>query len=164
MNPLLARSMVNLCRLHHGETLVDPFCGTGGLLLEGKSLGAQIIAVELDTKTLAGAKKNIYEHGHLIKGDARQLPLRIVHKIVTDPPYGRSASTKGASLPHLIKQFLFHNSNIIEENAIICFALPSEYSLDEIMPADLYTCLERHDYFIHRSLTRKIYVLRRTSL
>ncbi|MFX1538587.1 MAG: THUMP domain-containing protein, partial [Promethearchaeota archaeon] len=34
MNPLLQRTMVNLATLKFGEWLLDPFCGTGGALIE----------------------------------------------------------------------------------------------------------------------------------
>src|SRR6266508_1848825 len=41
LHPRLARTLVNLSRVQDGGTLLDPFCGTGGILLEAGLVGAQ---------------------------------------------------------------------------------------------------------------------------
>ena len=161
MNPLLARVLANLLRIRPQTIIVDPFCGTGGLLLEAFDLGARIIAIELDTKTVAGAKQNLRRQGHVIKGDARQLPLRLIDGILTDPPYGRSASTKGVPLPELIKVFLSDAADRLLPNRLVCISFPMHFPFQRLLSTSKFDCLEEHSVFVHSSLTRRIYLLRR---
>ncbi|MHA1838999.1 MAG: hypothetical protein ACTSVM_03990 [Candidatus Ranarchaeia archaeon] len=159
MDPLLARSLANLVHAAPGLLVLDPFCGTGGLLLEAYSLGAKIIAVELDTKTVVGAKRNLMGRGHVVRGDARYLPFRVVHAILTDPPYGRAASTKGVSLPNLVGTFLEDASRLLSKGGLICISVPDSLPLEDVASSTRLRCVEKHAYFVHRSLTRRIYVL-----
>jgi tRNA (guanine10-N2)-dimethyltransferase len=161
MNPLLARALANLLRVRSQSLILDPFGGTGGLLLEAHNLGAQIIAIELDTKTVAGAKKNLIPYGHVIKADARHLPLRYIAGILTDPPYGRSASTKGVPLPKLVKAFLQDAASILAQGSLLCITFPQHFPFKQNLPTQYFECLEDHTYFVHSSLTRRIYLLRR---
>ena len=39
LHPRLARALVNLTAVRKGESLLDPFCGTGGILIEAAMLG-----------------------------------------------------------------------------------------------------------------------------
>ena len=47
MNPKLARCMVNLSRIHEGELLLDPFCGTGGILIEAGLIGCKVVGSDI---------------------------------------------------------------------------------------------------------------------
>jgi len=55
--PKLAQIMINLA----GEvrTIWDPFCGGGGLMMEGLLMGHAMLGSDINEKTLAGAQKNI---------------------------------------------------------------------------------------------------------
>ena len=46
----LTRAMINLAGLKEGETVCDPFCGTGTTLLEAESMGIHAIGVDFDEK------------------------------------------------------------------------------------------------------------------
>ena len=41
------------------ETLLDPFCGTGGILIEAGILGINIIGSDIDKKLVYGCKENL---------------------------------------------------------------------------------------------------------
>jgi len=60
--PKLARIMVNLA-LGDNEaknyTLLDPFCGTGTILMEAKLLGIKAIGSDLSPEKVAGAEENL---------------------------------------------------------------------------------------------------------
>jgi tRNA G10 N-methylase Trm11 len=55
----LARMMVNMAGLVEGQTLWDPFCGSGNVLLEGLDLGYNVLGSDIDAKSLEGTKSNV---------------------------------------------------------------------------------------------------------
>lgn len=60
--PKLARTMINLAlRDSHptGKTLLDPFCGTGTVLLEARLLGLNVIGSDLSQTAVKGALANL---------------------------------------------------------------------------------------------------------
>jgi len=48
----LTRAMINLTGLKEGETVCDPFCGTGTTLLEAESMGIHAIGSDFDEKNV----------------------------------------------------------------------------------------------------------------
>ena len=59
MDPILARALVNVAGARPGATLLDPMCGTGGLLLEGALVGARVVGVDAQAKMAAGTRRNL---------------------------------------------------------------------------------------------------------
>jgi len=55
LSPLLAMAMVNLTK---GNTLYDPFCGTGGILIEAAILGKKIIGSDISYQMVKGSEIN----------------------------------------------------------------------------------------------------------
>jgi len=47
MSPKLARCMVNLSRVTEGKLLLDPFCGTGGILIEAGLIGCKVVGSDI---------------------------------------------------------------------------------------------------------------------
>ena len=47
MMPRMARTLVNISLIQPGERFFDPFCGTGGILLEAREIGACILGSDL---------------------------------------------------------------------------------------------------------------------
>ena len=94
--PKQARIMVNLSIFKYGDVLLDPFCGVGGILIEGGLIGAEIVGCEIFSNIIKGAVKNLkwakIRPLGMIRADSTFLPLRYVDVIVTDPPYGTTAS------------------------------------------------------------------------
>ena len=104
--PRLGRVVVNLARIRSGDSVVDPFLGTGALALEAALLGARVTGVDRDLSMVRGAVQNFSAIGvgpeRLVADDAEsvahQFDDRAFHALVTDPPYGR-ASSSGHELP-----------------------------------------------------------------
>ena len=48
----LTRVMINLTGLKEGETVCDPFCGTGTTLLEAESMGIHAVGLDFDEKNV----------------------------------------------------------------------------------------------------------------
>ncbi|HUS99577.1 MAG TPA: THUMP domain-containing protein, partial [Candidatus Thermoplasmatota archaeon] len=64
LHPKIARALVNLSRVNKQQTLLDPFCGTGGILLEAGLIGVHIIGSDIEEKMIEGCRKNL-EFYHL---------------------------------------------------------------------------------------------------
>lgn len=97
LSPRLAGTLVNLAGLRPGETLLDPFCGAGTILVEGYGRSLRCLGVDSRASRVQEARENLKwttgmgeGHGYDIrKGDARDLPRMLrgtrVDGIVTEP-------------------------------------------------------------------------------
>ncbi len=163
--PAFARCMVNLARTSRRGTLLDPFCGVGGILLEGGLIGAKLVGIDIEREMIDGARRNLEAIGikdfQLMVGDARKLPALEVDAIVTDPPYGRQATTGGARLEDLYKEALPSMAGVLKRRGYLCVTSPAELELEDIANGAGLRKIERHEQRVHRSLTRRIYVFRR---
>lgn len=94
----LTRVMINLLGIKEGETVCDPFCGTGTTLLEAESMGIHAIGLDFDEKMCKISKENLMVNGYkskVINSDYHELS-KISEKftgIITDLPYGKSSKT-----------------------------------------------------------------------
>lgn len=164
MSPKLARCMVNLTRIHKGETLLDPFCGTGGILIEAGIIGTRVIGTDIDYKMVKGTIENLQHCGihdyQVFQEDARKLELpNKVDAIVTDPPYGISASTGGEKSHELYKQSMVSLQELIKDDGLMCMATPHYLDLDEVLAGTKFKIIEQHHIRMHKSLTRVVSVL-----
>lgn len=154
LKPKLARCLVNLSGVQKG-IIWDPFCGTGGILLEAALLGLETKGSDSDKTMIRAAKKN-FEHyglqGSFTIADAREARVSC-DAIVTDPPYGRRASLQNADLESLLNGFL-RNSTAKR----IVLMTPSHIKL----ACSSYTVLFETDEYVHGSLTRTIRVLEKS--
>jgi len=168
LEPKIARAFVNFSRVKRGDVFLDPFCGTGGFLIEACNIGAYTIGYDIKKLMSYGAKQNIeyydlLKYTDILRADATLIPLRSdsVDAISTDPPYGRVSSTLGRNLKDLISQFLEQASTIIKKYKYICFATPHTLNVLEYIDKYGLKLIEKYTMKVHRSLTRVIYVVRR---
>lgn len=165
LEPRVCRLFVNLARSKPGSTFLDPFSGTGGFMIEASMIGCHVVGLDIDDEMAHGSLKNLWSLKcpilAVLKGDARKLPIResSIESIATDPPYGRSTSLKKAALEDLIHTFLQQAEAVLKRGGHICMAHPSWLS-DLKIPSNL-KIIEQHEMRVHKSLTRKITVLRR---
>lgn len=167
MSPKLARGMNNLARVKKESIVLDPFCGTGGILIEAGIIGAKVVGIDIDEKMVEGTKKNLqycnikdYEVFH---GNARNIKLPYkVDAIVTDPPYGISASTAGIESKRIYKESLLSMQEILKEDGYICMATPHYLDIHELVGHTKFKIIEQYDIRMHKSLTRVISVLKIT--
>ena len=169
--PKLARVLVNLSAVKAEDILLDPFCGTGGILIEAGMVGATPIGMDIQAKMVRGASQNLlFYHlkGHLITADATDIPLRVnsVDAVVTDLPYGRvslisgdiNAKSRASFIERLYEEAIGEIYRVLKRGrkAVIVFNSPTLYSL---FPVFGFNIAERHEYRVHRSLIRYIAVL-----
>ncbi|MGQ9718408.1 MAG: DNA methyltransferase [Nitrososphaerales archaeon] len=160
--PKFARGLVNLSRIKEGEVLLDPFCGTGSILMEATLIGANVIGIDVSMKMCRGALNNLryYALGSLgiVNSDAMLLSVRRVDAIATDIPYGRCASSRGMKTQNLLQKFIFQAEGTMPRGRCCVIVHPSTIELDEV---DGFEVKEKHEVYVHRTLTRIIAVLKR---
>ena len=165
LDPKLARLFVNLARARRGDLLLDPFVGTGSILMEASMIGCTPIGVDVDDEMVKGCLANIRHFTPTalgaVRGDARRPPLRRVDCIATDPPYGRAASTGGEELGELLGESLSSLVDLLPRGRHICLATPSQLDVASIAEGAGLKLVEEHLMRVHRSLVRRIAVLRR---
>ena len=82
----LTRVMINLIGLKKGETLCDPFCGTGTTLLESESMGINAIGIDFDENMCEISKENLEINNYkskILKSDFQKL-VKIAKTSVLD--------------------------------------------------------------------------------
>jgi tRNA (guanine10-N2)-dimethyltransferase len=105
----LARALVNLVAPPAGSIL-DPFCGTGSLLLEAAALGLQPFGLDHNIKMVGMSRCNLTHFGYAAQvelGDAQEC-IQTADAIVTDLPYGRLLEQDQAAL----RQVLHHTAQL----------------------------------------------------
>ena len=108
--PKLSRALVNLSGVQPGEAFLDPFCGTGSLLIEASIVGAEPVGIDIARKMVRGARRNSIKYGQpwlgLVRADSRSLPLREVGAVATDIPYGRASSAGGRKSSEILRSLV----------------------------------------------------------
>lgn len=160
MMPRTARALVNIAKPE--RNLLDPFCGTGGILAEAGLIGIIVIGGDMQRKLLLGAKMNLdhYNIDHsLMYQDACRMALRdeSVDAVVTDPPYGRSAAIKAESLTHMLTGSLREIYRVLKKGKRAVFI--SERDVEALAKDAGFRVVQSHLQRVHKSLTRRITVL-----
>ncbi len=165
MPPKLARCMVNLAKARLGEVLLDPFCGTGSFLIEAGLLGCRVVGLDAKRYMVKGCRRNLKLLGVAWEGlgaaDAMHLPVSTADCIVTDPPYGRSASTMGYTTGRIVEDFLADSVDVLAKGQRVCLAAPRTIGVGGMAEAVGFRHVESHMVYVHRSLTREVAVLER---
>jgi tRNA (guanine10-N2)-dimethyltransferase len=166
MNSKLARCMVNLAHAQTGAIVLDPFCGTGTTLLEATLIDACAIGIDVQRRMAKGARRNLKHFGlaaeAVVIADARRLPLTHVSCIVTDPPYGKSATTLKSNTKAIVEGVLTSARELLGKGQRICIASPKTIGIQAIGTALGYRHLESHFAYVHRTLTREVAVFEKT--
>jgi tRNA (guanine10-N2)-dimethyltransferase len=164
MNSTLARVMCNLAEIKSGSTVLDPFCGGGGILCEASYIGASVIGIDRNWTLLKGAILNLSKittNFSVIQGDALHLPVQTVNHIVTDPPYGRSSSTRGAESRKLFDSLLRRAPDILHSGGEnLCVCANSEMGISEMMQEAGLNIGYRIKIVVHSGLVREIVTVR----
>ena len=161
MSPKLARCMVNLTGVKEKDLVLDPFCGTGGILIEAGIMGARVVGADIDERMVEGTIKNLNYCGirdyEVFKADAREIELPYkVNAIATDPPYGISASTGGEESKNLYAQSLVTIEKLLTDGGKLCMATPHYMDIMGLIEGTNFEIIEQHHIRMHKSLTRVI--------
>jgi tRNA (guanine10-N2)-dimethyltransferase len=160
MQAKLARCMVNLARPKKEEMVLDPFCGTGTMLIEAKLIGCQTLGLDIQRRMAKGTLKNMAHFNvkpeGIIIADAKDPPLTKVDCVVTDPPYGISSTTLKRTTKQIIEEVLTAAHELLGKGRRVCLAAPKKLDITHLGTSLGYKHLESHFVYVHRSLTREI--------
>ncbi|SDR31874.1 methyltransferase domain-containing protein [Natronobacterium texcoconense] len=171
MDPLLARAIANVAGARPGATILDPMCGTGGVLVEAGLVGADVVGTDAQRKMAEGARENLshflerddlsptgVERGSWAvgRGDATRLPLDddAVDAVVFDAPYGRQSKIDTHRLDDLVAGALSEARRVASRAVVV--ADRSWAAEAREAGWELEASFERR---VHRSLTRYVLVL-----
>ena len=166
MNPKLARCMVNLSRVKESQLVLDPFCGTGGILIEAGLIGCRVVGSDVYWKMKNGTAINLDYYGitdyRTFNLDVRELKMyEKVNAVVTDPPYGISTSTGDVETDDIFNEFFKVIYDNMADDAYLCMASPHFLDLKPMVDEVGFEIKEQYGIKMHRSLTRIISVIRK---
>ncbi len=158
MMPRMARTLANIAGVQTGDQVLDPFCGTGGILLEAELLGATPIGSDFDPLMVKGSRQNVL-NALLMLADATQLPFQdhSIDSVVTDLPYGQSVCIKKAdTMDNLYANALDEIARVLKSGRRAVVVTHKDISA---IAKQHMTVLEKHEQRVHKSLTRRVLVL-----
>lgn len=155
LNPKLARAMVNLA----GPTavLLDPFCGAGGILIEGSLVGRTMTGVDIDNQQIARAEENLAYYdltATLTVGNATKCDeLGEFDAIVTDLPLGKNATLTDAA--RTFKEFFSVAAKITPISVV---AIDASYDLPALFSPD-WKERAHFDWYLHKGMKKRVFLL-----
>jgi 16S rRNA G966 N2-methylase RsmD len=133
----LARAVLNLVSPPAGSIL-DPFCGTGSILLEAAALGLTAYGLDRNIKMVGMTRRNLAHFGYsaqAVLGDAAQC-TQVADAIVTDLPYGRLLEQDTANLLPILQHLrgLAHQAIFITEENLTPLLVEAGYRAIQVLP------------------------------
>lgn len=162
LHPRYARALINMVQVKDGENLLDPFCGTGGILMEAASMGIRALASDISGEMVEGTERNMRHFGLELSGKAVTDVAQIAEffpktdAIVTDPPYGRSASTRGEPIVSLYERTMAASRECLKQGGRMGIVVPSP--LPSLQGLNLEHLFHQK---VHGSLSRYYHIFRR---
>lgn len=151
LDPVLARVLVNLTGVKPGERLLDPFCGTGGILIEAGLCGIDVYGADMQEEMVEGARENLEEYG-IIRYNIKQAEIGQITEVfdeefdavVTDLPYGKASKTEGDP----VESFLDTAPELTDAKIVF---MSDKESINDLEP--------EFEIYVHKNLTRYVYLL-----
>ena len=178
LNPKLARAIINLAGAK--KSIMDPFCGAGGILIEAGLIGLKPIGYDLYKIMVEKSEKNLKHYKiknyKLVNQDALKIKSKYDY-IITDVPYGLNSAIwkkvgkenkkiplkqddrkKGIkNLEGFYLEFLKNLKKIMKIKAVVIF--PNYVDYKKLVKKANLKIEKEFSQYIHKSLTRKILVL-----
>ena len=168
LKPKLARLLINLSTAKKSESLLDPFCGTGSVLIEAAVLGAKPIGVDIDEKMIKGSATNLRFYNlssKLLLGNALELQKSFkknsIDAIATDPPYGRSTKVGASSLKGLYQGFFASAHAVLKPKRYLSLLYPHYVNAKRLLNNRQWQIIFESEMYVHGGLTRKFLVLKK---
>jgi len=132
LEPRQARLLISLSGIPDREirTVIDPFCGTGGIAIEAALQDIEVLASDLDSRMVNGTRENLEwlnKNCTVKKWDASNLSKlwgkRRGCSFVFDPPYGRSSWRSDDSLEIFLS--VLREAKKIDVGGVVSTMLPA---------------------------------------
>ena len=160
LKPKLARTLVNITGAKGKDKIIDPFCGTGGILIEAGKIGLKSVGYDIDPMMIKFTKANL-KHYNLSEGKKGQFvklerrnSLELNKKynfIVTDLPYGKN--TKQKNYDKIIQDFINLLPNILRKKAVVVIPNNVKIKIPEKIKLE-----KEFIHYIHKSMSKRILV------
>lgn len=161
IHPKFARALINLTGVKRGETILDPFCGTGGIAIEAAKMGMNVVVSDFDEDMVIGCQENMDFYGLNLKDfdtvDVGEIKNRFdnINAVCTDPPYGRSTKTGGECIKDIYKRAENAISEVLTDNGRAGIILPYKIiprymTLDNIYIQRVHRSLYRCYHIMHK--------------
>ncbi|MBN1645585.1 hypothetical protein JW868_00935 [Candidatus Woesearchaeota archaeon] len=155
LHPRLARAMVNIC----GDVneVMDPFCGTGGILIEAGLIGLSVKGCDINEKMVETTRRTMKKYG--IAGNVEvENALKVEHKsaaVATDLPYGKNSPVK--DIEKLYSDFFGHAKSLTDR---IVVGTPKSIDCKKMLVENGWKVTGEFEVYIHKSMSKKIYAAR----
>ena len=163
IDPMVARALVNIAGAKKGKKVLDPFCGSGGLLLEAAAVGAEVFGCDIEEKCVCGTIDNLKQFGYLVTvvtGDAMNVKKAFKKKfdcVIADLPFGKSSKILNDK-QKLYKDFLYYVSELVKKGGRVVVGCDEEKL---VYPKGELFLENKFDIYIHKSMTRYFFVFRK---
>ncbi len=157
-HPKISRAMINLAS---STSFHDPFCGSGGLILEGLLMSLEVSGSDVSKPMIGRARENLSSfdfHPRLEVLDALSCKGRY-EAIITDLPFGKN-SFLSAERKQLYLDFLKHAETCTD-------TLVLGFENDALIPSDIkqnnlsWSLVRSFSYYVHKSMRRTIWLLKK---
>ncbi len=161
LHPKYARALINMTGVKRGGTVLDPFCGTGGIVIEAAEMGMRAIASDFDPEMIDGCRENMMFYGLELADyevmDIGDIGERFhdIDAVCTDPPYGRSTKTGGESIDVIYRRAGAAIPDVLAKDGRLGMVLPYATEFDRLNLENLY--IQR----VHGSLSRHYHIFNR---
>ncbi|MGB9598174.1 MAG: TRM11 family SAM-dependent methyltransferase [Candidatus Poribacteria bacterium] len=138
-----AKFIINVSELNENEIIIDPFAGTGGLLIECLSRRIKAFASDIDPVVRPGLAK--LTDNRFTIADAQNLPFKnnIFDAVITEPPFGSK-----------------HRQNVLNSLPEICRIIKQDGKIVLLIAQDMYDSIK--DYMVENGFSIKYdFTLRR---
>lgn len=158
IHPKIAKAMINMGAK---QEFLDPFCGAGGIVIEGALMGLQVKGSDIDSKMISRAEQNAKAYDLDIYLEVKDA-LRLTNKtecIVTDLPYGKN-SRISKDLVNLYCDF-FVVANVLTDTIIV--GSHEDTDIDAYLDETNFEVYKEFPIYVHKSMTRKITIVKKTN-
>ncbi len=157
LNARDARALVNLSAVLPEETLLDPFCGAGGILIEAGLVGAKPVGVEIKEDVARGCRENLKAfgvNGKVIVGDATKVSLPPADAVATDLPYGRSTVITKEIRSLYLEAFENVAHSLRGKYAVFV----ADRDVSGLLSSAGFNVEKVINWYVHKSLTRRVHI------
>ncbi len=178
--PKLAQIMINLSKAERGLTVLDPFCGTGAVLIEAALMGLKVEGSDINRSMADQSEENLKwiekEYGitaerSIICADATTQKWKRFDRVVTEtylgPQMPRTSDNEAmrrivGECNTLISRFLVNLRTQLNDGARCCIAVPAWPIKHEIIRLPVIRRIEHMGYsvvkFKHTNRENLIYM------
>lgn len=156
LNPKQARVMINLGTK---KEFIDPFCGAGGILLEGGLMGLRVRGQDISKAMIGRSRENLESfdvEADLKIENALDLNLK-TEAIITDLPFGKNSSIS-ENMRNLMEKFFIQIQDLTE---IAVVGYIDGMDMSGILSKSKWYEFISFDIYVHKSMTRKISILKK---